>query len=368
MSDFKEPYDYLIAGGGVIGLMTARELLLQGQTVAVIDQSSIGQESSWAGGGILFPVDPGQLPKPGMELVNWSRKVYPALAKELLDETEIDSEWVSSGCLVKDIGQGDAVIEWTESHGMSAGRISDEQCKVHAPNLRDSYGDAVWLPDIAQIRNPRLLQALKKSVAMGGASLFEHTPLQKIETVNHRVVNAICANKQIRARNIIIATGAWTTALLEPYGPAPAIEPVRGQMICFKAEVGLLGPIVMEGDYYLIPRKDGRILAGSTVERVGFNKETTPEAFDALKKAAIQMLPGLEHAVVEAHWAGLRPGSSDGVPTIASHPEIEGLYINAGHFRNGLVMAPASARLLTQMALNQETILDPAPYALFSSS
>lgn len=366
MPDSNLPYDFLIAGGGVIGLMTARELLLQGQTVAVIDQSSIGQESSWAGGGILFPVDPGQLPNPGMELVNWSRKVYSALAKELLDETGIDSEWLPSGCLVKDFGQGDAVIEWTQSHEMSAGRISDEQCKVHAPNLCDSFGDAVWLPDIAQIRNPRMLQALKKSVLQRGASLFEHTPLQKIETLNHRVVNAICANRQISARNIIIATGAWTTALLEPYGPAPSIEPVRGQMICFKAEVDLLSPIVMEGDYYLIPRKDGRILTGSTVERVGFNKETTPEAFEALKKAAIHMLPGLEYAEVEAHWAGLRPGSSDGVPTIAAHPTIEGLYINAGHYRNGLAMAPASACFLTQMALNQETILDPAPYAKFT--
>lgn len=368
MPNQNKSYEYLIVGGGVIGLMTARELLLQGQTVAIVDQSSIGLESSWAGGGILFPVDPGQLPKPGMELINWSRKVYPALAKELLDETGIDSEWLLSGCLVKDLGQGDAIIEWTQTHGLSASRIPDEQCRIHAPNLRDPFGEGVWLPNIAQIRNPRLLQALKKSVTQRGASLFENSPLQKIDVINNRVVSAICPDKKITAENIIIATGAWTTALLEPFGPAPVIEPVRGQMICFKANAELLKPIVMEGDYYLIPRKDGRILAGSTVERVGFNKETTPEAFKALRQAAIHIVPALESAEVEAHWAGLRPGSPGGVPTIAAHPEIEGLYINAGHYRNGLAMAPASARLLTRMALNQETILDPAPYATFTSN
>ncbi|MDP8243093.1 MAG: glycine oxidase ThiO [Candidatus Hinthialibacter antarcticus] len=361
-------YDFLVVGGGVIGLMTTRELLSQGQSVAVIDRSAVGQESSWAGGGILFPVDPGQLPPAGMQLVTWSRNSYQALADELLDETGIDSEWIQSGCIVKNLGQGDAIIKWTQSHGLTAEHINNDQRHTFAPALRENFGASVWLPEIAQIRNPRLLQALKISVLQRGGDIFEHTPLQQIQINNGRAVSAICNQHQFPANNFILAAGAWTSSLLEPFGPAPVIEPVRGQMICIKTPANRLTPIVMEGDYYLIPRKDGRILVGSTVERVGFDKQTTQEAFEALKQAAIQMAPELKDAEVEAHWAGLRPGSPDGIPTIAAHPEIENVYINAGHYRNGLVMAPASARLMTQMALNQTPIFDPAPYAISISS
>ena len=228
--------------------------------------------------------------------------------------------------------------------------------------------DSVWLPDVAQIRNPRLLQALKQSIVQRGGAIFERAPLKSIQIEQGRAVSVQSNDQKFHADKIIVSAGAWTTELIKPYGPAPLIEPVRGQMICFQAQADWVKPILMEGDYYLIPRNDGRILAGSTVERVGFDKSTTQQAFDALRHAAVHMLPQLEHVSVEIHWAGLRPSSPDGVPTIAEHPEIEGLYVNAGHYRNGLVMAPASARLMAELALGQTPTFDPAPYAAHFTS
>ncbi len=364
MSNPNQSYDSLIVGGGVIGLMTAYELLQRGSRVALIDRQAIGQESSWAGGGILFPVDPGQLCDAGMKLVTWSRKQYSTIVKNLLEETGTDSELIQSGCVVKDNGQGDAIIEWTRSHGLSPKRVNDQEASEIAPALRQGFGGSIWLPGISQVRNPRLLQALKESVIRQGADLYEHFSLNQIAIKNNQVTGVCCKEINIHAKSVIITAGAWTDELMKPLGIALNIEPVRGQMVCFRSTPGLLAPIVMEGDYYVIPRKDGRILAGSTVERVGFNKETTEDALHTLRDAAVRMVPELNNAPVEAHWAGLRPGSPDGVPTIASHPEIKGVFINAGHFRNGLVMAPASARLMAELVLGVEPTFDPKPYSV----
>jgi glycine oxidase len=142
------------------------------------------------------------------------------------------------------------------------------------------------------------------------------------------------------------------------------VAPVRGQMILFRAEPGVLQHIVLHHDRYLIPRRDGRILVGSTLEYTGFEKETTAEALEALRAFALEMLPALKDYPVEHHWAGLRPGSPAGIPYISEHPEIDGLYVNAGHFRNGVVLGPASAHVMASLITGAESDIGPLPYGL----
>jgi glycine oxidase len=132
----------------------------------------------------------------------------------------------------------------------------------------------------------------------------------------------------------------------------------------FYAKPGQVNQIVLYRDRYVIPRKDGRVLIGSTLEHTGFEKATTAEAKEALYRAAVEMFPLLNRTPIENHWAGLRPGSPNGVPYIGAHPNVEDLFFSAGHFRNGLVTGPASARLAADLMLGREPILDPAPYAL----
>ena len=163
---------------------------------------------------------------------------------------------------------------------------------------------------------------------------------------------------------MVVTAGAWSGGLLESIGVALPVEPVRGQMILFNAKPGIVNRVVLRDGKYVIPRRDGRVLAGSTLEYVGFNKQTTEQAKQQLADTAIDMFPALADAQIEHHWAGLRPGAPEGIPFIGEIPEIENLYINAGHFRNGLVLAPASVRLLTTLLLKQKTPVDPAPYAL----
>jgi glycine oxidase len=163
---------------------------------------------------------------------------------------------------------------------------------------------------------------------------------------------------------VVIAGGAWSAALLRDTGLDLPVTPVRGQMIQFKARPGLLRHIVLDRDHYLVPRQDGLILAGSTLEHVGFDKSTTQAARDLLRERALQLVPALADCPIVRHWAGLRPGSKDGIPLIDEHPQIRGLYVNAGHYRNGVGMAPASARLLVDRILHRESFTQFAPYSL----
>ncbi len=171
-------------------------------------------------------------------------------------------------------------------------------------------------------------------------------------------------NGAVAGQSVVLAGGAWTGALLGEHAGLVRVVPVLGQMILFRASPGTVRPTVLHKGRYLVPRRDGRVLAGSTLEYVGFDKRTTEAALSELRRAAVKLIPALADAPVERHWAGLRPGSPNGVPFIGAHSEIRGLYVNAGQFRNGVVLGPGSARLMADIVLERSPILDPADYAL----
>lgn len=356
-------FDCAIVGAGVIGLMTARELQAEGMRTVVIDRRQAGRESSWAGGGILFPVEPGDLPEAGMSLVEWSRSRYQYLCESLRHETGIDAEWLPSGALIFGSGQNREIAAWTSRFGLETNTLSGADAAGLAAPVNPECGEAVWLPSVAQVRNPRLMAALKRAYLQAGGMLLEHVEIERVHIQSSQVGGLVSDSHTIDAQRVVIAAGAWSSRLLGEAASSLKIEPVRGQMLCYKTEPGWLKPIIMDEEHYLIPRKDGRVLAGSTVERTGFDTSVTEEARRTIHAAATRLVPGLESAEIEAHWSGLRPGNANGLPTVAIHPGIKGLYVNAGHFRNGLVMAPASARLMADLILERSPIVDPAPFA-----
>ena len=170
---------------------------------------------------------------------------------------------------------------------------------------------------------------------------------------------------------MLIAAGAWTAYLTEKMFTKNLkklkISPVKGQMLLFQAQQNSLRTMILEGDHYLIPRRDGKILVGSSVEHTRFDKSTTEQTKNELKNFAFDLFPNLKDFFLIGHWAGLRPGTEQGVPYIGNHPEIENLSINAGHFRNGLTMAPASAQLIVDLILKRSPIINPNPYKLTRS-
>jgi glycine oxidase len=353
----------LVIGGGAIGLLTARELAAARADVTLVEMGETGRESSWAGGGIISPLYPWRYADAVTALARWSQHIYPQLCSDLAEETGVDPEYLNSGLLVLDVEDYEEAVGWAHRQGAKLEVISGETLRATEPELAPEPDRAVWMPDVGQVRNPRLVRSLRRSVE-------KHIRIREQEEVVELLVENGCARGArtskgtIDAERVVICTGAWTAKLLEQFGERPDIEPVRGQMILFYAKPGQVRHVVLYHERYVIPRRDGRILIGSTLEEAGFDKATTAEAKEALYRTAVEMFPLLKRTPIEDHWAGLRPASPSGIPYIGAYPGIEGLYFNAGHFRNGLVTGPASARLAADLVLGRRPVVDPAPYEL----
>ncbi|SEG76829.1 glycine oxidase ThiO [Marinobacterium lutimaris] len=355
----------LIIGAGVIGLMTARELARAGVKVTLVERGESAHEASWAGGGIVSPLYPWRHGEAVTRLALWSQSSYILLAQELFAETGCDPELRQKGIIMVDVHDEEEALQWGHDHYRPLVKVDSEFIHEKEPRISGDFSSGMWMPEVASIRNPRLGRALRISASQHpNIDLIEHCEVTGFILVGERVEGVHTSKGDIRADDTVIATGAWSGGLLESLGLRLPVEPVRGQMMVFKAPVGLIDRIVMLNGRYLIPRSDGRILVGSTLEYVGFDKQTTEEARESLYKTALTILPDLAQYPVEHHWAGLRPGSPEGIPYIGQVPGWSGLHLNCGHFRNGLVLAPASTRLLSDLLLDRAPIIDPAPYAV----
>jgi len=357
--------DITIIGGGINGLLLAREFAKAERSVTVIEKHQTGQESSWAGGGILLPIYPWRQAAAISTLIMQSLTLYPRLARELISATGIDAECDACGLLITCNPDLADALAWCQRYDVAVTPGTAAQLhpfSTHADN-------PLWLPNISQARNPRLLKALKQDLLQRRVNIIESAELLDVTIKQQRIQRIMTRAGNFAVQQLIMATGAWTGTLWQKLFPAgslnpPEIYPVKGQMLLYGAPPGLLKFMVLDQDRYLIPRRDGSILAGSTVENQGFDKTTSPAVKQDLNEFAVRLFPPLAQAPLLKHWAGVRPGTAQGIPYIDRHPEIENLAINAGHFRNGLGMAPASAQLLVDLMLHRPPSIAAEPYAL----
>lgn len=350
--------DCLIIGAGAVGLVTAHALVKQDLTVTLVDQSAIAQEASWAGAGILLPLLPWNYPPAVTRLTGASLSLYPELVRELYDTTGIDPELRHSGMLILPDYNAPSAFNWCHNHEFPI-------TEVRAPDIASSVTldkSALWLESVMQLRNPRFLAAMRGWLMQHGVHLLEHATGAHLISNGRRILGVQANQGHFSAESYVVTAGAWSQQLLGEHALGLDIRPIRGQMLLYKAHPGQLETIVMQNGTYIVPRADGHILVGSTLEDAGFDKSTTDEARRSLHTTATTLLPFLNDTPLIGHWAGLRPGSPGNIPTISRHPTLENLYINSGHFRYGVTMAPASARLLLDLMLDRPPLLDPTPY------
>jgi glycine oxidase len=354
----------LIVGGGVIGMLLAREMVRERWQVSLFDKGQCGQEASWAGGGIVSPLYPWRYGQAVTDLAVWSEDFYPQLVQELKQESGIDAELSAHGMLMLGVEDQDAALQWSQLNRRWMEPVDEAFLYEHEPQLAPGFKHGLFMPKVSSVRNPRLVKALRQSLLDSGrVELYENAAVDKLKLEQGRAVGVQTRLGDFFGDCVVVTAGAWSGGVLEHIGVKLPVMPVRGQMILFQAQPGLLKGMVLNNRRYLIPRQDGRILCGSTLEHVGFDTATTSAARDSLYQSAIAMLPALASAPIERQWAGLRPGSPSGVPFIGAVPGIEGLYVNAGQFRNGLVLAPGSVKVLADQLLGRAPVVDPRPYS-----
>jgi glycine oxidase len=332
--------DFLIVGGGVIGLTSARVLLQAGYHVSLIERGTLGKEASWAGGGILSPLCPWDYHEAVTRLALRGMNMFAEAAATLHAITGIDPEYQRSGMLLLPPYQAELAGQWCAQHQVALQPVKLEEY------LAGQRGAGLLLPEVAQVRNPRLMRALRKHVEMLGGIILEQQEAQRLEISSDRVVGLQTVSGRLEADVYIIAAGAWSKMLLGEHALNMDIRPIRGQILLFKFDTPPFQQILLKENLYLIPRRDGHVLVGSTLEDVGFDKSTTVEARESLLTRLREIFPDWGGLLPVQHWAGFRPGSPDNIPTIGRHPHLANLYANSGHYRYGVTMSLASAEVL----------------------
>lgn len=234
---------------------------------------------------------------------------------------------------------------------------------ARAPEIQ-SDEESVWMPDVAQVRNPRLVASLRTRLSVEGVEVLEGAAVVSIDHDGIRATGVVTAKGKINAGIVVLCAGAWTASIAAPFTPNVNVRPVKGQMLLFKLAPGALSTIVAQDGRCLIPRRDGHVLVGATVEEAGYDKSVSDAVRQDFTAWAHRLLPAISDETFVMQWAGLRPGSPGAVPYIGPHPEIEGLYINSGHFRYGLTMAPGSAMALADLMSGRVPAVSMKPYAV----
>jgi glycine oxidase len=328
--------DVLVIGGGIIGLTSAYFLAKEGLSVEVLDKGELGREASWAGAGIIPPGNPERATSPYDRLRAYSSAKWAGLTAELRERTGIDNGFlVCGGIEFLDDDDLDCMDLWT-AEGLAFTPLDQNDLRRLEPNVRPPDLAAFHVPGCGQVRNPWHLRALIGGCERLGVTLRPHTSYP-------------AGRRFDPGRKYVIAAGAWTD---ETLGLRLGVHPVRGQIVLFRAAEPPVKRVLLAGKRYLVPRPDGRVLAGSTEEpEAGFETANTPEGVRVLTEFACQLVPTLRSAAVEKTWAGLRPGSPDGLPFIGPVPGHDNVFVAAGHFRAGVQLSVGTAEIVRDLIL-----------------
>lgn len=352
--------DVAVVGGGVIGLSLARELSARGLDVVVLERGRTGEEASWAAAGLLTAQSDAAAPSAFFRFARESRDLYPGWTDALRQETGLDAGWRPTGVLRCGSGATLDRFAWQVEEGLPVEVLDRPEALRHsAGRIAPSVSDGLFFPSDSVVHSRWLVAALRRSLAIRGVPVREGLAVMRFLTSGGKCVGVETSAGDVSAAQVVDAAGAW--ANLDPtLGFSVPVEPIRGQIVELEDDAPF--PTVLESDdVYLVPRADGRILVGATVERCGFRKEVTAAGVASLLSAALLLSPSLANARVSGAWSGLRPGTPDGMPLLGESP-LRGLYLACGHFRNGILLAPITALRLADL-LTGVQVDDLMPFA-----
>lgn len=356
--------DVVVIGAGVIGLAIARDLARkQVGRVMIIERSNPGREASFAAAGMLAPQAEAHVADDFFRLCCRSRDLYPAFAQNLSEETGIDIELDRTGTLYcafteQDQEEIEQRYDWQRRAGLSVEKLSAQEGRELEPGIAENLRGALKFPLDIQVENRRLLNALIASNEKLGVSLVTNTTVKSLRVERSRVAGVETSAGFVSSRNVVVASGAWTNFIKTGDAVPPVrIEPVRGQMICFDPKPAVARHVIYSPRGYIVPRRDGRLLAGSTTEEVGFDQSVTDAGVQSLRSHAVEISPRISELPLTDSWAGLRPRAPDGLPVLGETAETKGLFYATGHYRNGILLAPITGELIA--GLIADNVISP---------
>jgi glycine oxidase len=358
--------DVIVLGAGIVGLSAARALSADGARVLVLERGRIGDEASAAAAGMLLAQADTDATFPLLELALLARARHAALAAELQQETGISVHRSAHGTLEVAFSEAEeaalhARAAWQRDRGLDVEALGGAAIREAEPNLNPAVRAGLFFADDRSVDNVRLVNALAASAERRGAVLMSGRPASRLIVEGGAMAGVEAGAERFSARAVINATGAWAARL--PGDPLPPpVDPVRGHIVAFDLPRGFIRSIVCTHRGYVVPRSDGRLLAGSTVERVGFDKTVTAEAMQAVLAIALEIAPRLAEAEVAASWAGLRPGTPDGLP-IVGKGAVPGLFHATGLYRNGILLGPLVGEAVARLAQGRDPEIDLSAFA-----
>jgi glycine oxidase len=357
--------DVIVVGGGIMGCGIALRLRQAGVRVTILERSIPGAEASSAAAGILAPQWEASGPSPFLELGLRSRALYSGLAAELRELTGVDIAYRPCGLLraaftEADLHHIEATATWQRGMGLRLELLDGAQAREAEPELSPKAEAALLFPDDHQVDNRLLVRALSMAAARVGAT-FRSGYVRGVLEEKGRVVGVDLDGEPLRADAVVLAAGAWSGLVQGvPLDPR-VVRPARGQMLQLQTRLPVLSRIVTSEKGYLVPRADGRVICGSTMEFAGFDKQVTAEGLARILGMALELCPALGSAPVDSSWAGFRPWTEDQLPILGPGP-LPGLVLATGHFRNGILLAPITARLAAQVVLGEKPSVDLSPF------
>lgn len=351
--------DVLVVGGGVVGCSVAWHLAREGLSVTVLERGAIAGQASGAAAGMLAPLGEAESAGPFLEWGLRSLDRFESLAQELREVSGVDPEFVRSGILRVATDEAGAIelARQRERVGAELCWLSADELRRTAPLVTEAAHGALWSPREAHVRSPLLARAYARAAEACGARVEEGVPVMGLLRERSRVVGVETPDGVRPSAWVVLCAGSWTRTAAAWIGPGidVPITPVRGQIVALDAPPAGLASIVWGagGGVYLVPKLDGSVVVGATSERVGYDRRVTADGVAGLLRSAAQLVPALGDASFRGAWAGLRPESPDGLPLVGPVPTVDGLLLAAGHYRNGVLLSPATGELVADGVLGK---------------
>ena len=373
MTEPIEQTDAVVIGAGVIGCAVAWRLGQAGMRVVVVERGRVGGEASHAAAGMLAPLVEADREGEFFNLTAASLATYADFARELKAASGVDVEYRDEGTLCLALTENDEEElerRWQRLHeaGLNVRRLNAGSALKLEPLLNQTLRFALKFPGDHQVDNRRLMTALHGAARNAGIEFLTHTEARELLTENvagrSRVSGVVTARGEIHSRTVVIAAGSWSSLLRCDEAQRFEIEPARGQMAALEMPAQAARHVIYSRRGYLVPRLGGYLIAGSTTERAGYDKRVTAGGMASVINNAIEIMPCVADQAVIETWAGLRPRAPDDLPILGPDPRVEGLIYATGHYRNGILLAPITARAIGELVVKGESSVNLAPFSV----